>query len=155
MLTSETIEVSTKPNVQQAVPFFMVSNMESSLRFYVDGLAFQRTNQWIVDNKIRWCWLELGNAALMLQEYRPNSPLRDQKLGQGASICFQCRDSIAIYHATRANGLNPRRPFVGNGLWVTSFIDPDGYRLDFSSPTTVPEETVYSDDMDLSAPPQK
>lgn len=33
---------------------------------------------------------------------------------------------------------------MGNGLWVTSVQDPDGYRLDFESPTDVAEETVYS-----------
>ena len=31
------------------------------------------------------------------------------------------------------------------GIYVTSFTDPDGYRLDFESPTDVPEDTVYSD----------
>ena len=60
--------------VKQAVPFFMVSNMEASLHFYVDGLGFQRTNQWIVEGKIRWCWLELGGASLMLQEFRAGDP---------------------------------------------------------------------------------
>ena len=30
-------------------------------------------------------------------------------------------------------------------LWVTSLIDPDGYRLEFESPTDVPEGTEYSD----------
>ena len=30
------------PNVQQAVPFFMVSNLEASLRFYIDGLGFRK-----------------------------------------------------------------------------------------------------------------
>ena len=34
--------------------------------------------------------------------------------------------------------------FVGNGLWVVTFLDPDGYRIEFESPTDVPEETVYS-----------
>jgi catechol 2,3-dioxygenase-like lactoylglutathione lyase family enzyme len=144
-----------EPNVQQAVPFFMVSNMEASLRFYVDGLGFTRTRQWIVDNKIRWCWLELGGAALMLQEFHPNSPLHDQKLGQGVSVCFQCRDAIAIFHEARTRTLDPRTPFVGNGLWVTILTDPDGYKLDFESPTDVPEETVYSDDLTLSTPAQK
>jgi hypothetical protein len=28
---------------------------------------------------------------------------------------------------------------------VTSFVDPDGYRLDFESPTDAEEETVYAD----------
>ena len=145
----------TEPNVQQAVPFFMVSNIEASLRFYIDGLGFQRTNQWIVEEKIRWCWLELGRAALMLQEYRPDHPLRNEKLGQGVSVCFQCKDALAIYHETLARGLKPKTPFVSNGLWVTAFTDPDGYKLDFESPTTVPEETVYSDDLELSTPTQK
>ncbi len=62
----------TGPNVQQAIPFFWVKNMEASLRFYVDGLAFQRTKKWVVDGKIQWCWLELGRTAIMLQEYRPD-----------------------------------------------------------------------------------
>ena len=84
------------PNVQQAVPFFMISNMEASLRFYVEGLGFTRTNQWIVDGKIRWCWLQLEGAAIMLQEYGPDAPFAGQKLGQGVAICFQCRDALAL-----------------------------------------------------------
>jgi lactoylglutathione lyase len=59
------------PNVQQAIPFFMVTDVPRSLRFYVDGLGFALRNQWTPNapDQIRWCWLELGGAALMLQEY--------------------------------------------------------------------------------------
>ena len=35
--------------------------------------------------------------------------------------------------------------FVGNGMWVTSLSDPDGYRIDFESDTDVAEGTVWSD----------
>jgi hypothetical protein len=55
-----------------------------------------------------------------------------------------CTDAIALYHDFIARGVAVKRPFVGNGLWVTSVRDPNGYRLDFESPTDVPEETVYS-----------
>ena len=134
-------------NVQQAVPFLMVSNMETSLSFYVEGLGFQRTRQWIVDDKIRWCWLELGGAAIMLQQFNRDSPLSTAKLGEGVSVCFQCRDALAIYHEAIARNLKPQRPFVGNNVWVTILTDPDGYKLDFESPTDVPEETIYSEDM--------
>ena len=134
-----------EPNVQEAVPFLMITSMEASLPFYVEGLGFRRINQWIVDGKIRWCWLQLGGAALMLQEYRPNSPLRTAKLGEGVSINFTCRDALAIYHEARTRGLAPRTPFVGNNMWVTILADPDGYKLDFESPTDVPEETIYTD----------
>jgi hypothetical protein len=43
------------------------------------------------------------------------------------------------------HGLKPNEPFVGNNMWVVTIKDPDGYNLDFESPTDVPEETKYSD----------
>jgi lactoylglutathione lyase len=133
-----------EPNVQQAVPFLMVTNMETSLRFYVEGLRFKKTKQWIDQGKLRWCWLQLGAAAIMLQEYQP-SRAPAIKLGEGVSICFQCRDAIAIYHEALAHSLKPQRPFVGNAMWVTILTDPDGYKLDFESPTDAPEESEYTD----------
>ncbi|HVP00513.1 MAG TPA: VOC family protein [Bryobacteraceae bacterium] len=133
----------SEANVQQAVPFFGVTDIEASLRFYVDGVGFQVTNKWIVEGRVRWCWLQLGGAALMLQEFRKDR-VPEGKLGAGVSVCFMCKDAIAIYHSLKARGLDARRPFVGNGLWVTGLNDPDGYRIDFESPTEVPEETEYS-----------
>lgn len=145
------IQTKTEVNVQQAVPFFMVSSMEVSLRFYVDGLSFEMKKKWTPDGdgKVRWCWLELGNVALMLQEFRkdphPNSGQPEGKLGVGVSISFQCKDALAIYREVTARGVPARRPFVGNAMWVTTMEDPDGYRLEFESFTDVPEETVYSE----------
>lgn len=140
-------DATVAPNVKQAVPFFHVTDIENSLRFYVDGLGFALTKQWVPEGRVRWCELQLGDAALMLQEYwrdgrRGGTP--EGPLGQGASICFMCADALAIYHGLISRGVSATRPFVGNGFWVTSVSDPDGYRLDFESPTDVPEETVYS-----------
>ncbi len=135
----------TASNVKQAVPFLMVSNLQDSLRFYVEGLGFVITKQWEPDGKIEWCWLEIGDAAMMLQEYRKGRR-PDGKLGQGVSICFTCEDAIALYRAFESRGVDAKRPFVGNAMWVTSVTDPDGYRLEFESPTDVPEETVLDSD---------
>ena len=146
--TAMELHASDIPNVRQAVPFFNVKDIEASLRFYVEGLAFTITRQWTPGGRIRWCWLERDGVAIMLQEYwKDGQPGGSPAgvLGQGVSICFVCADAIAVYHDAQARGLNPSRPFVGNNLWVTSFTDPDGYHLDFESPTDVPEETVYSD----------
>ena len=44
MPTLESEAEKSTLNIKQAVPFFWVSNIEASLRFYVDGLGFQRTN---------------------------------------------------------------------------------------------------------------
>jgi lactoylglutathione lyase len=131
----------TEPNVEQAVPFLMVTNIEASLPFYVDGLGFEMTRKWTPRGKIAWCWLQLGGAALMLQEL---GKVPEGKLGLGVSVCFQCKDALALYHAFTSRGIQARNPFVGNGMWVTIVHDPDGYTLDFESPTDVPEETEYS-----------
>jgi catechol 2,3-dioxygenase-like lactoylglutathione lyase family enzyme len=145
------LEKKVEVNVKQAVPFFGVSSMDASLRFYVDGLGFVMTKKWIDGGKLRWCWLEIGNAALMLQEFRKeghNSWRPSCKVGEGVSVCFMCEDALALFHETTARGIKVRQtPFVGNGLWVVSFSDPDGYRIDFESPTNVPEETEYSPEM--------
>ena len=135
-------------NVTGVAALLMVTSMERSLRFYVDGLGFTRTNQWIVNGEIRWCWLELGGAALMLQNCAKkilDSMPPGGKLGQGVSLCFQCEDAIAIYHDVRSRGIEASEPQVGNGLWDTVLTDPDGYRLHFESPTDVPEETKLSE----------
>ena len=136
--------IATEANVQQAVPFFMVHDIEASLRFYVDGLGFRKTMEWTPDGKLEWCWLEQGGAAVMLQEY-PKSYVPNDKLGIGVSVCFMCRDAITLYKEFKALGVDARRPFVGNGLWVTETVDPDGYRLAFESPSDAPEETEYTD----------
>jgi len=141
-------ETKVATNVKQAVPFFGVSNMEQSIRYYVDGLGFEMTNKWIDEGKLRWCWLQLGNAALMLQEFwndGVNSGRPEGKLGQGVSICFTCEDALAIYREITARGIEASRPFVGNSMWVTSLSDPDGYRIEFESYTDVPEDTVFSE----------
>ena len=144
-------QTKTEANVQQVVPFLGITDMEASLRFYIDGLGFEMTKKWTPDSdgRIRWCWLQLGAAALMLQEFKkdhhPNSGRPDGKLGVGVTICFQCKDALAIYKEVTARGIAAKRPFVGNGLWVTSVQDPDGYKLEFASPTDVPEETVFSE----------
>ena len=131
-------------NIQQVVPFLWVSNLEASLHFYLNGLGFEKTKEWIDDGKLRWCWIQLEGAALMLQEFTPERrPLG--KLGEGVSLCFQCKDALAVNKAALAKGLNPQRPFVGNAMWVTILPDPDGYKLDFESPTKDAEESVYSD----------
>ena len=130
-------------NAQQAVPFFGVADLAASLRFYVGGLGFAVTKQWPDAEHPRWCWLQLGRVALMLQQFSPQHR-PEGALGLGVNTCIICTDALAIEREARARGLSPSEPFVGNGLWVVTFRDPDGYRLDFESPTDAPEETTLS-----------
>ena len=141
--------VETKANVKKAVPFFIVLDMESSLRFYLDGLGFTMHEKWTDDKgKVRWCWLQLGEAAIMLQEFKTDghdSLVPGGKLGEGVTIYFICEDAIAIYRELLARGISATKPFVGNGMWVTGCTDPNGYKLEFESFTSVPEETVFAE----------
>jgi lactoylglutathione lyase len=137
----------TSANVKQAVPFFAVSNIDASVRYY-KSLGFAMTKEWIDGGKLQWCWLEHGEAALMLQEFRregKDSWAAQGKVGVGVSVCFICEDALALYRTFRSQGIEASRPFVGNGMWVTSLTDPDGYRIDFESLTDVPEETELSE----------
>lgn len=149
----------TTANVKQAVPFFGVRNMEASLKFYIDGLGFKMKRWWIPDRpadhpdgRIHWCWLELGEAAIMLQEFSRHGEPKDhtqsqvaavpENLGLGASINFQCQDSLTLYREFKSRGVSiAKKPFVGNRLWCVNVVDPDGYSLWFSSPTDAPEES--------------
>ena len=146
------VESVTGANVKQAVPFFSVTDMGASLRFYVDGLGFKMKRWWIpdqtdgqgdyeLDGRIRWCWLELGEAAIMLQEFLPGRR-PNETLGTGVNVCFQCEDALALYREFKSRGIQTgERPSVGNRLWVVPLTDPDGYRIEFSSPTDAPEDS--------------
>lgn len=135
-------------NVREVVPFLQVSNMEESLRYYIQGLGFTMKNKWVVDGKVRWCWLAKGGAALMLQEFPKqghDSSVTSGKVGEGVSLCFICEDAVAIYNDFRSRGIDASEPEVGNAMWVTGLSDTDGYRLYFESPTDTPEDTKLSD----------
>jgi lactoylglutathione lyase len=135
-------------NVKEVVPFLCVSSMERSLRYYMDGLGFTMKNKWVVDGRVRWCWLVLGGATLMLQEFAReghDSWMPHGKVGEGMSLWFQCEDAIAIYREVTSRGIGASEPQVGNSMWDTCLADPDGYRLHFESPTATPEETKLSE----------
>jgi uncharacterized glyoxalase superfamily protein PhnB len=130
--------------VTEVVPFLGVTDMDRSLHFYVTGLGATIDREWLVDGRIRWCRLGLGGAAVMLQEFSPGG-VPAGIVGTGQSLNFTCRDALALYDAAHAAGLEPlHEPQVGNGLWELGYADPDGYRINFASPTGLPEELLLS-----------
>ena len=135
--------------VTSVVPLLVVTNMERSLAFYIDGLGFTIQNRWIPDGRLRWCWMSLGGAALMLQEATESTRQKmaaDGVIGNGAALYFQSSDALAIYREPAARGIHAlREPQVGNFAWEVFFADPDGYKINFSSPTDLPEETLLSE----------
>jgi catechol 2,3-dioxygenase-like lactoylglutathione lyase family enzyme len=142
------IDSKTGGNVKQVVPFLSVSDIERSVRYYVEGLGFTMKHQWADRGKLRWCWLAMDGAALMLQEYSKEGHgawVPSGKLGEGVTLFFICQDAIAIYRDVISRGLEASQPQVGNAMWVTCLSDPDGYRISFESPTDTPEDTTLSE----------
>jgi hypothetical protein len=121
-----TADAVVAPNVKQAVPFFMVTDIKASLHFYVDGLGFAVTNEWRPEKamgRIQWCRLQLGNAAVMLQEYwrdgRPGGA-PEGPLGQGVSVCVGCgRDS----HLPRSYCAGSLRETPVCWKWSVGYVD--------------------------------
>ena len=80
---------NTGENVLQTVPFLAVSDIEASIKFYIDKIGFEITQTWIDEGKLRWCWLRRGGAALMLQEFRTEGHdawVPQGKVGEGVTI---------------------------------------------------------------------
>ena len=135
-------------NVTAVVPLLMITSMERSLAFYVDGLGFTiriAGFRMVVCVGVGCPWA----APLMLQEAteaaREKTPTSGT-LGNGASLYFQCTDALAIYREAATRGIHPsHEPQVGNSAWEVFFADPDGYKINFSSPTHLPEETLLSE----------
>ncbi len=83
----------------------------------------------------------------MLQEFPPERHPKET-LGTGVNVCFQCEDALTLYREFKSRGIQtPKRPFVGNRLWVVPVTDPDGYRIEFSSPTDAPEESELAEEI--------
>ena len=138
--------MSQGPIVQQTVPLLAVADMTAAVGFYVDGLGFAIIRRWDDQGKLRWCRLEFGGAALMLQEFAKeghDSWRPEGKVGEGVTIYFVCADALAIFRSAVAKGLAATRPEVGNGMWVTELEDPGGYRIAFESPTEAAEDSVF------------
>lgn len=78
--------------------------MARALAFYRDGLGFTVRHRWRPEGRLRWCWLDLDAASIMLQAYlkgkRPNGAL-----GCSMSICFICQSALAIRRDALAKGL--------------------------------------------------
>jgi hypothetical protein len=67
------------------------------------------------------------------------------KLGNGVGFYFQCTDAIAMYKLAKERGIADKEPQVGNFNWEVFLHDPDGYKINFCSPTDLPEETLLSE----------
>ena len=122
---------TSKVKITQTVPLFDVADVERSIAFYIDGLGFELQDKWEQDDELRWCRVEHGDSALMLQKSQGETPANP---AGGLTPYFICEDAKAAHREFKALGVQVGAPFVGNNMDVFYFKDPDGYRLSFESP---------------------
>ena len=123
----------------EMIPFLMGGDISQSIAFYVDGLGYEVEMEWRPGGELRWCQLRKSGTAIMLQA--SEEVVAAPEKGRGVRLCVMCDDALKYYRDFLSRGVQAKEPYVGNKLWVTSVTDPDGYHIDFESPTDAPEET--------------
>lgn len=124
---------------QDLIPEFLVSDLERSKAFYIDGLGFRIEYERPED---RFVFLSLGNIQLMLEE-GSEEELADlhYPFGAGVNFSFGVENVEEIYERLLEKGYPIRRSIekrtfrVGDGFVSPtefSVSDPDGYFIRIS-----------------------
>jgi len=139
--------VSAPSQVTRLTPLLFVRDIRCSLAFYVGGLGFAVASEWTSpEGDDHWRLLKRGEVGLMLHQTPvtgPDARIPADDPGEGIDFCVMCSDAIAVYHEALTRGIELEPPSVANGHWITGAIDPDGFAINFQSPTDQPEDTVY------------
>ena len=133
----ETLHVSKTigMNLKQTVPLLLVTDIQRSLEFYRDGLGFPLLRSWELDGQLQWCWLQQGEAALMLQQATDEDP-PPATWGKGLTLYFLCDDVDALYSTLAERNVGASQPATSfYGMRQSHVVDPDGYALCFEHPT--------------------
>lgn len=108
-----------------------VSNLETSLRFYVGTLGMKLVHRGRRDAYIEW-----GTAWICLQE-RPELAPQQPQLGVDHVALYIAPDKFEVAVADLRNVNVPivRGPVDRAGGWTINFLDPDGTQLEFHTGT--------------------
>jgi uncharacterized glyoxalase superfamily protein PhnB len=127
-----------------ARPVLNVTDVEASLRFYVDRLAFTSPWHYDEDGKVRVAQVEGWGCALILAETWP------ERVGKGLmfiSLNLESDAQIAALDRLRAE-LEAKGVPVRDGFWGYRLLvvdDPDGNQLLFNYPAGTPPREIAGD----------
>ena len=122
---------------EQIVPSLTVSDVEASLAWYRDILGFHVQEKWEHDGKIGGASLAAGATNLMLVQ-DDWAKGRDRQKGEGLRLYLRTGrrvDDIAAGIEERGGALESRPEDMPWGARTFSVVDPDGFKITFSSPT--------------------
>ena len=121
--------------IRQLWPLLYVQDIDRSVDFYRDQLAFRLVNQATdAQGKTFWCRLERGGASIMLQQADEAEDGPPSTRGRGVIFYFLCDDADAMYAELSSRGLKLDPPTVAYyGMKQLTVPEPDGYEICFES----------------------
>lgn len=124
--------------IRYLCPMFMVFDMETSLKFYVDILGFEIHESAGEKDDVGWVWLKREGLDLMLntQYELPDRPERQEASRMEAHrdtvLYLGCPDVDVAYQFLLSKGLKLNPPKVAPyGMKQLYLQDPDGYAICF------------------------
>jgi catechol 2,3-dioxygenase-like lactoylglutathione lyase family enzyme/histidinol phosphatase-like enzyme len=116
-----------------------VSDLEKSLRFYVETLGMKLVHRGRKDAYLEW-----GAAWICLQE-KPELPPQRQQIGVDHVALYIEPDEFgaAVEVLRTANVPIVRGPVERGGGWTVNFLDPDGTQLEFHTGTLAKRMKVW------------
>ena len=118
-----------------------VTDVEASLRFYVDRLGFTSPWRYAEDGRAHVAQVERQGCALILADTWP------EKIGKGlmfVSLNVEAEEQVAALDALRAE-LEAKGVSVKEGSWGYRLLvidDPDGNQIFFNYPSETANETA-------------
>lgn len=120
-------------DVRELWPLLLVHDLGRSLAFYRDQLGFELADAAKAGERIVWCRLQRGGAALMLQQAEAEDGPPEGR-GRGVSIYFICDDAEELYREFTTYGLELAAPTIAYYGMKQLFVpEPDGYSICFES----------------------
>jgi catechol 2,3-dioxygenase-like lactoylglutathione lyase family enzyme len=133
----------SEPVLERMCPFFIVSDVEQTIAFYLDKLGFEVWNQQ-PDNKPFFAILGRDGAMLFVKsgDARPlPNPQRAPEMRWDAYISATDPDKLAAEFAACGAAFSAPLEDTHDGLRGFEITDPDGYVLFFGRPRQTPQDS--------------
>jgi lactoylglutathione lyase len=132
------------------IPSLGVSDIDRSVDFYRRFFGFRMIDSYEEEGRMVWCWLQVGDANLMLQQLSADQQITlNPAIGQSWVIYLRPNDLPGL-HAQLSKGGFPVSEIAQTSYGATEFFvpDPDGYELWVSVPAGNGEDDDEEEETD-------
>lgn len=122
--------------IQRNTPELFVRDVDEAVRFYTEVLGFEPAGRMPEDpaQPTAWAMVQQGGAAFMFGK----PP--EERSADGVVFYLAVEDATAAAETLRARGAQVEGPLdMFYGMREATVVDPNGYKLVFTSPVQVTE----------------